>query len=177
MFPLVKFYPGETPRDKSWRYGSGNRGNSWVRRNASLVYFNRRSLEGPVANFENGRGIGWVRLDFRDLIRGQPGLETNPVRPLVHRHRQLERARTVARIRSKSSHRRGEGLTRRVDTDQEGKEHRRHTSLVAFSTHSRLITKLRRSALSRSSRNCCSGLCSPIDTRDRLPPASPLWPR
>ncbi len=48
---------------------------------------------GPIAKFGNGREIGWVRLDFRGLIRGQPSLETNPVRPLFHLLKLCDRPR------------------------------------------------------------------------------------
>ena len=60
-----------------WQKASGY--NKRARAEATIGRF-----KGPVAKFENGRGIGRVRSDFRGLIRGQPSLETKPVRPLFH---------------------------------------------------------------------------------------------
>jgi hypothetical protein len=39
-------------------------------------------LHALVAKFENGRGVDWKKPDFTGTARGQPSLETNPIRPL-----------------------------------------------------------------------------------------------
>src|SRR4051812_25851554 len=40
-------------------------------------------IPGPVARFENGREVGWMRPDFTGTTRGQPGPQANPIRPFL----------------------------------------------------------------------------------------------
>jgi hypothetical protein len=77
----------EVADESTWRGSTAARGGRW-----SAVQV-KRVLEGPVAQFANGRGVGGMRpgmrADFPGTPRGQSSPETspetNPIRPPFHR--------------------------------------------------------------------------------------------